>query len=181
MYRKEKGKGFYPNGLDLGGNSVHWARLNGRAPLGRPSNSATRAIGRRPRRPRGVRLRCVDAGDVEPASTYQRGLVVGPLTSGPRLQVRPQPPARARRATEEAFDAGRRRYRASPVMIRPPACSAERDEPGRPHHGCLRHRMGAELHPRQTVASGKSGHGLAARRSRKKGAVELLRFWGGVL
>ena len=176
MYRKEKGKGFYPNGLDLGSNSVHWARLNGRVPLGRPNNSATREIVRRRRRPRGVRLRCGDAGDVEPASTCQRGPVVGPLTSRLRLQVHPQPPARARRATEEAFDAGRRRYRASPAMIRPLACSAERDEPGRHHHGCLRHRMGAGLRPRRTVASGESGHGLAAHRRRKKGVVELLRF-----
>ena len=68
-----------------------------------------------------------------------------------------------RRETEQVLDGGRWRYRPPFSEFRPPACSAERDKPGRPHHGCLRHRMGAGLRPRRTAASGERGSGVAGR------------------
>ena len=72
IWEKKIRKGLYPY-------SPHWARDRYWA------GPAARVAGRRRRCPRGVRLHCRDTGDVEPASTCQRGPVAGPLTSGARL------------------------------------------------------------------------------------------------
>ena len=117
--------------------------------------------------------RAVDAGGVLGGNTPSPSEGVSgqspcPLNeAGPSCQVRPPPPARVRQETEEALDAGRRRYRASPAMFCPPACSGDPAASNRGWHGRPGAPGRAGHWPRRTRLTVRLGHGAAAAEKKK--------------